>query len=242
MAESNTQERQLSSSGAPQQLTAPYVPFKTFLTAIEVLEQGRPPRLDRSVWPTLAGTTQGALLVAFRFLGLVRSDGAVTGELSELVAAKEAGRKPVLATILVRSYSALQPLAEQTASFQMLQNSMREHGGVQGGTLDKAIRFYLEASLFTGLKQSPLWEKARKTSGSGQRRQRTRRDANPASPTPTSPSGGSTKTVKLRSGGSVTLSITVDAISMSTGDRDWVFGLVDTLNAYEQQDELPLET
>ena len=243
MTESSTQEQERAqrSEGTSPLLTAAYVPFKSFLTAVEVLEQGLPPRLDRSVWPTLAGSTQGALLVAFRFLGLIRSEGTATDELSQLVAAREGAKKPALAAILVRSYPALQPLAEQNASFQTLQESMREHGGVQGGTLDKAIRFYLEASLFAGLKHSHLWEKARKTSGSSQRRQR-RRDGTPAPPPPPTGSGGSTKTVKLRSGGSVTLSVTVDAISMSTKDRDWVFGLVDTLNAYEQQEELPLET
>ena len=37
-----------------KQVRAPvYIPFKTFFTAIETLEPGIPPILDRSVFPTL---------------------------------------------------------------------------------------------------------------------------------------------------------------------------------------------
>ena len=33
---------------------APYVPFKSFQTALEVLEQALPAKMDRSVWPTFS--------------------------------------------------------------------------------------------------------------------------------------------------------------------------------------------
>ena len=41
------------------------------------------------------------------------------------------------------------------------------------------------------------------------------------------------KTINIESGGDVTLSLTVDLVTLSKRDREFVFGLIDSLNGYE---------
>jgi len=40
-----------------------YVPFKTFLAAIEAFERHMPTQIDSSVWPTYSGAIRSQLLV-----------------------------------------------------------------------------------------------------------------------------------------------------------------------------------
>src|SRR5579862_9192764 len=50
---------------------APYIPFKSFMTALDYPNQGLPTILDRTAWPTFSGGLASQMLAAFRFLGLV---------------------------------------------------------------------------------------------------------------------------------------------------------------------------
>ena len=68
---------------------APYIPFKTFLTAVEALEQGLPDDIDRSVWPTFSYNIQTQTVSAFKFLQLIDDEGHVQDGLRTLVAQKD---------------------------------------------------------------------------------------------------------------------------------------------------------
>jgi hypothetical protein len=48
------------------------------------------------------------------------------------------------------------------------------------------------------------------------------------------PASGTTKTIQLKSGGQLTLSISVDLWELSDEDRDFVFGLISTIKAHER--------
>ena len=67
---------------------AAYLPFRTFLSAIESLEHGIPKNIDRTIWRNQSGVTQSQILMAFRFFGLVDDSDQPTELLHELVEKK----------------------------------------------------------------------------------------------------------------------------------------------------------
>jgi hypothetical protein len=215
---------------------APYVAFKTFLTALEVLAQGLPNQLDRSVWPTLSGGIQSQMLSAFRFLRLIDEKGTVQPILRALVEEQE--RRPAnLATILEAQYPKIVALARENASPKQFEDAMGELSGQ--GTLKKAITFFVPAAKYAGIPIPKSWQMRKKRGTGNTSRRRSARekqesksgDLKQRSPR-TMHQEGATKIVALNSGGTVTLSIAVDLISLSVEDRKWLFELIDKLAAY----------
>lgn len=228
---------------------APYIPFKTFLTALEVLEQGYPDQIDKSVWPTFSFGNQTHTLSAFRFLQLIDDEGNVQEGLRRLVHEK-ADRKGILAEILRKRYPTVVALGQSNATSQQLQDTMRNYA-VSGSVLDKAIRFFIQAAEYAGIPLSPLWakQKRRGTSVAARRRQTSRKrprqeahrgqDGGTPAATQEEAPPASAETIELESGGSVTLSVDIDAIRLSLSDRQFVFGLIDKLREYGQRSESP---
>jgi hypothetical protein len=226
---------------------APYIPFKTLQTALDVLSQGLPTQLDTSVWPSLSGGVRTQVLSAFKFLGLINDDGLVQENLQRLVDPGR-DRKLVLREILEQSYPKIVSLGHTNASPAQLSEAMREYG-VTGETLEKAERFFLQAAQFTELQLSPLWKKARRVTTSERRKARSMKPRKPPSreDKEPKPEGGiPTKTrdlmtVELQSGGTVVLGVTVDVTKMSMEDRSFVFDLIDKMRAYENGQRKPLK-
>src|SRR5258706_13929089 len=80
--------------------TSPYVPCKSLETAMVLLRQGLPGKLDKSLFKSASGSIQTQLMAAFRFLRLIDHNDKVQAELKALVAATdEASRKPLLEKI-----------------------------------------------------------------------------------------------------------------------------------------------
>jgi hypothetical protein len=211
---------------SPPPLPAPYVPFRTFLSAVEAFQAGVPNRIDRSVWPSLYGAAQGQLLAAFRFLGLTDEQGAPSQLLGELAAAGPEARQRLLRRVLEKSYPDLIALDLARASPRQLEEAMRR-GGYTGATLRKAVSFFLQAAVYAGL---PLSVLLRKKTRRGELRRAAPRHA-PARP---AAAGGESRTLRLRSGGALTLSMDVKFLELSREDRQFVFGLLDEMTAYEQ--------
>jgi hypothetical protein len=199
----------------------PYVPFKTFLTAIEAFERSLPNQIDRSVWPSHSGATQGQLLGAFRFLGLTDDKDRPSAELRALIERPE-NRPATLRRILESSFRELAPLDLSKASPRQLDEAVRRYG-LSGATHRKAVSFLLHAAAYAGTPLSPLLH--RKTRAPGLRR--------PA-PAPRTASRGESKTIRLRSGGSLTLVMDGRFLDLAKEDREFVFGLLDQMAAYEQ--------
>ena len=211
-----------------------YIAFKTFLTAVETLEQGLPPVIDRSVWPTFSGGLQSHTLNAFKYLGLVDEKGKVQPILEKLVNAKGENRKAIIREIIGEKYKEAIQLGKNNASFQQLQDHFRNYG-VQGGTLEMVVRFFLDACKYTGEKCSPLWAKAKKTM------RRSKREEFPSTgkdttlpPVENKQPKANIQTIQLKSGGTLSLSVVVDLISLSQEDRDWLFKLIDQFKEYEK--------
>jgi hypothetical protein len=150
------------SKSTSQERKPVYIAFKTFLSALDKLEQGVPPKIDRHVWNTFSGSLQSQTFSAFKFLGLIDESGNSQPILQKLIDIKGDSKKTVLREVLEVKYTEAIKLGESNASFQQLQDVLRNYG-ITGGTLDMAVRFFTDACAYTGLKTSPHWTTAKKS-------------------------------------------------------------------------------
>jgi hypothetical protein len=225
---------------------AVYVGWTTFMNAINSLAEGMPSVVDRSVFPGLSGGVQSQLLAGLRFLGLISEDGTPTDDLSALAVTDEDARKSALNDILRTRYAALFALDLTKTTSAMLYDKMAEAYKVSGDTREKAVRWFLAAAQYAGVPLGRFLLTSKAASGGVPRKQRRNgsrsaaavdevEDQGEEAPPPARPGTG--KTVQLKSGGTLTVSATVDMFGVSAEDRTFLFDLIDKLNAYERANE-----
>lgn len=208
-------------------LPPPYVPFKTFLAAIEGFERGVPTQIDRSLWPSYSGAIQGQLLGAFRFLNFMDDNQCPTVRLREMAAAREDRRAPLRAA-LEAHYGTLTALDLGRASPRQFDDAMRQYG-LSGATHKKAVSFFLQAASYAGMPLSALLKQKTRAGGAH------RRAAGEAPAKAAAPQAAGSRSVRLESGGVVAVSVNADLLALSTKDRDFVFELIDRLRRYEHE-------
>lgn len=235
-----------------------YVPFQTFLNFLTKLGQGVPNRIDRSFLNRYYSGAMGSQLVtSLRFLGLVEGeDNRTTAELERLVQ-DETARKQLLAQLLRERY---QPVFTDVgdlakATHAQLEQAFKQLYNVEGDTRRKAISFFVHMAQHTDI---PLSAYIRTANNPGSNRTATRtatkkakarqngtttakpreetttktKEAN-VPPAQNSHANGQVKTITFQSGGSVTLTYTVDLFTIDERDRQFLLGLIDQLRAYE---------
>lgn len=221
----------------------PYLSFRTFWSLIEELtEKPLPPKLDRSMLDRRSGTDQAGLIAALKGFGLIDEDQVVQPSLVELTDAEPEQRKKMLESMLREHYPRQFDISEQPGTEQMLLKSFEEEWGLTGDTRRKAVTFFLHAARHADLELSPHFPNTRAGSGrrSGSRATKSTRTAkrkstaekntDPEAP-PARPKGDS-HTVRLASGGTVSVVVDVDLFALSTDDRDFIIDLVDKLKGY----------
>jgi Family of unknown function (DUF5343) len=215
-------------------LTAPYVPFVTFINALDHLKTiGVPNTIDRAVFPSFSGLMQGQVIGAFKFLGLIDEHGKPSHDLGTLTDAKD--RKAVLKELLKKRYSTLVSLDLTKVSPTTFDKTISEYG-VAGATHQKAKSFFLKVAQYAELPLSPLLTRKTRSSGGGTRRKKTNGEQN-ITKTPhvsNNINPGTTKTITLKSGGELTLSLTVNLFDLIGDDRDFVFGIIDKIQTYQK--------
>jgi hypothetical protein len=236
-----------------QQFKPPYgIAWRTFVNFLDRIaelerEGAAPPRIDRSFLTGLSGNDQSYLMSALRGFGLLgpAPENKVEPTLIELATDLE-GRPVRVANLLKRYYPQVIELAEKKETPAKLEETFRSYG-LSGETMRKAITWYMHAALFAGLPLSPHWATPKParggtTPGSRRGKKGAKKPANDGETnggngggtvTDSSPS----RTVTLASGGHVRLSYAVNLFEVSAEDRQFVLGLIDTMNAYEA--ELP---
>jgi hypothetical protein len=223
--------------------TAAYVAWGTLRNAIEGLAQGVHERIDRTAFPGLSGGAQTALLGALRFLGLITVDGTPTSILHELAVPDEATRKKHLEAIIRERYADVFALNLTKTTPALLEEKMGASYGVSGSTRDKAVRLFLAMLDYLEIPISPLFKRGGNGSVAGTPRRRrgpaTRtKSAEPEPPAPTiapaAVTSGTTRVVKLKSGGTLTVSASLDLFALIPSDRKFVFDLIDKLEEYEK--------
>jgi hypothetical protein len=215
-----------------------YVPFKTFLAAINGLERGIPHQIDTSLWPRYSRAIRSQLLGAFRFLGLIDNQGVPTAALKSLVQ-ERTNRKAILRKILESSYGRIISLDLTRISPRQFDTAMRAYG-MKGETHKKAVSFFLQAAKHSELPMSRLLGKRVRTVGS-RRLARTGPVSNGLPGLAIRASGDgphqTSKTVTLNCGGSLTLNVDGNFFEMLEDDRQLVFELIDKLREYEVRNE-----
>jgi len=227
---------------------AVYVGWTTFKNALDQLAQALPNRIDRTCFPGQAGGVQSQLLAALKFLDLIDDDGKPTRTLQSLADAdSETARREQFKKILESQYSKLFALDLTKTTPGELAETMGAEYGVTGDTRAKAIRFFISAASWLNIPMSKLLLKgtpnAPNGASAGPRRRRT--PSRPRTPSDegaeedddegeeAQPSSGTARTVNLSSGGTLTISVSLDVLRLSASDRQFVFGLIDKLEEYE---------
>jgi len=214
-------------------LPAPYLPFKTFLSSLEPFSQGIPPKIDRTLW-NQSGFVQGLIMNAYRFFHLVDVNSKPAPEFQQLVKSKNEERKAEIGKLIKIGYPEIMMHDLATMTPKMLDELIDKYN-VGGETKKKAITFFLQAAKFADIPLSNfLTEKIRNTTGT-KRRRKAEGETDSRIPRPPSinSSSGSTRSVILADGGTITLTISVDVFSLGKEDREFVFGLIDQLQTYE---------
>jgi hypothetical protein len=225
--------------------TAVYVPWRTMTNTWDALAAHMPNRIDKSAFPGQSGAVQTQLLIAFRFLGLIDADGKPTPALHAVAVADETARKAALKKILESRYADLFALNLMKTTPAEFAEQMTKSYNVSGDTRIKATRFFLAATAYLGIPVSPLLLRDKTKAGgaatkSGQRKRRVKRtdedpedDLDDLDDDP--PSAGESRSVTLKSGGTLTLSASTKFMALSSADRNFVFGLIDKLEEYEKE-------
>lgn len=232
-----------SATAQLERAALPYLPFDTFRNFVEGLE-GRPlpPRIDRSLMAGTAGGTQTLLLAALIHLELIADDRSVLPPFRELVVAESDDRQRLMEQLLRRTYPAAMTLAREHATADQLAECFRSASGYQGSTLRKAITFFLNMAKYAQVDLSPFFRSPAQTPGPRKavgRRPRNSTMAHAATDrqpaVPTVAPVVEARSIDLVSGGTVTISCSVSFLSLSRSDREFVFGLVDSLDGYSAE-------
>lgn len=223
---------------------AVYVAWGTFKNAIEGLAQAIPNRIDKTVYPGLNSAVINQLLTGYKFLGLIDSTGKPTPTLQALAVKDEATRKQQLAALLRHRYADLFALDLVKTTPAELAEKMEKSYSVTGETREKAIRFFLAAVSYLGIEVSSLLKKTVASSSPSTKRKRQgkpkatpQQQANTTTHTPDSNtnSGGSARVITLASGGTLTLSASLNFLALNPTDRKFFSDLIDKLDAYESK-------
>ena len=223
--------------------TAPYLPFKTMLSCIESLAPHVPDTIDKSLFDSQSGAMQSAIMVAFRFLGLIDARGESSAALRKLVDHPE-GRKEELRKLIEQAYPELIALGLAKATPKQLDQAMEQYG-VTGSTHQKAVTFFLQAAIFAGIPLSQYITRRKARMAARRRGAKTRLiefNLAPEEQNDDEQGSSNSRTVALRSGGTVTLGTDFDPFTVSTEDRTFIFNLIDQLAAYERGQEVQDET
>jgi len=217
---------------------AVYISWKTFQNAIEQLSKAELPNvIDKTVFIGMSFSNQNQLFTGMRFLGLIDDKNRPTPDLEALATHDEAARKHKLKEIIQHRYAELFALNLKKTTPDELDKKMAESYGVTGATRDRAVRFFVGAAKYLNIEMSPLL--AGKTANGApraakKRAQRKQTFSSVGAPFNQGESTGTSKTVRLQSGGTLTLSATLDLFALNTEDRKFVFELIDKLNGYQQ--------
>ena len=214
----------------------PYVSYRTLTNLLaEFQAQGIPSRIDRSLMAHKSGTVQSQLLLALKYLGLMKGSGHPTERLRTLVDTEGSRRKALLERILRDSYDFVfsSGFDLETATSNQAEE-LFQSTGASGETVRRSIGFFLAAAREAGIPCSPYIKPHRKTKSSTRKKTLSEEEATPTvDPThPLSKDENESKRLQLRSGGRVALELSLNVFELDKTDREFVFRLIDLLNDY----------
>lgn len=218
----------------------PYLPFRTFLSALDRLAQGMPDEISKECFPTYSGVLQGQIIGALRFFNLIDDSGIPNGDvLGRLVREKTTvSRKRNLVSLLQLGYSDVIKLDLKRLTPSRLDTAFDNYG-ISGDTKRRAKTFFIQAALFSGFELSPFLTRRTRTSTG-----RKRKPSDPVRRIDQKPvSEGfrqdTWESITIQLSGGVTLAVTLTGrlLDLEKRDRDFAFGVIDTVNDYRNQSD-----
>jgi len=225
------------------QETPPYFSGTTFFNFVEAHRRTQPTRIDRSIMGSIAGGDQARILKALRFFDLIDDDGHPTESFKRLRDIEGDEIQGAWAMLLRQAYPYLfSGFNLEKATQGQLEERFREQG-IKGDTVRKAVTFFIAMARFAGLTLSPYFKPVRQRSGRTLKKtpvriakKEARADSKPpqvGDGTPESEGAASAKTIHFRSGGTATLSVSVNVVNLSPADRKALFAWIDAMSEYE---------
>jgi|SRR5579872_1402634 len=227
-------------------LVLPYIAFRTLQDLLKRMDEEEPPaRIDKSYLHTFSGGYQTQVIASLNALGLRDGvTGEVTDLLKSLVSADDSGRKTILGDVIREHYSPLLELGTNATQGQML-DAFKGMGVNAGDTMRKVVAFFLAATKYAGVPVSRHWKtpgvvRSGKRTGSKGSGTGTGYPSEKGPETPSARGGGGTqqanlRSVELRSGGTVTLGLTVDLFALDSTDQEFVLDLVKRVRDYGEK-------
>ena len=225
----------------------PYVSFKTFLNFLDRLEEGGvPQRIDRSYWGEfLAGGLGAQLMVGLRGLGLINGENGEPTPLLEALVSRDSRKQALLELLQARYANIFASVDLNRGTTALLDEAFRKDFKTDGDTHRKVVIFFIHAAQYTGIPVADRFTKRTRNKAGASRRSTRPVNTNgqngastkgehvpPSAPAAEPRTDGNAKMIKLQSGGSVTLTVSVDFFESSTSDRDFVLGLIDQMRGY----------
>jgi len=147
----------------------PYVPFKTFKQVLlDMAGSVVPRRMDSSYWgPGKSGATQASLNSAFKFFGFVNDNKDATPKLDDFVKRLKAKDKDALRELIFEAYQDATGKVNDldSATLGQLRESFKSAYSLDGGMLQKALRFFIHATTDAGVTLSPYITSGTRGSG-----------------------------------------------------------------------------
>ena len=226
----------MTSESAPKSVP-PYIAFGTFTNLIEGMSgTALPPRIDRSLLANHSGGHQAQILSALRYLELIDQQHSVLPSLRALVDEPDKSQG-LMAAIIKRHYGPVLELSAASGTQGQLEELFREMG-VKGSTLRKAIAFFLKACSYADIEVSEHFKVPRVTAATRKPRHKPVTTDAEAVNTADLPN---TKTVQLRSGGSVSIGLNLDLFNLDEHDHAFVMNLVTSVKNYGLEDAAALK-
>lgn len=220
--------------------SVPYVPFPTFITALDYLKvHGIPENINPSVFQNMSGGLTSHLLLALKFFGAIDDKGNPQPSLSDLV--DEKTRKQSMAKLIPQRYAELFTRVDLAkASPASLNDALRE-ANVSGATQRKARAFLIKAAQFSGLPVSAYLTKRTRKSGprvNGSARKIRQVTEDKSTEKQIQPGLWYTKIIHFpQAGGLLTLSGDIDPLNLRGSERDLFYALADLMSDFEAKNE-----
>lgn len=221
----------------------PYMAFQTFWSFTQELsEHDLPPVIDRSLMSSKSGTDQANLLGALKAFDLIDTDNRVQPELAEIATSDAEIRKLALEELVKKYFAAPLEVSAKNGTQAQLVDCFRDAYGITGAdTLRKATTFFLQACRTAGIGVSPHFKSTRASTGGGSKGRKPRKSkvnvdlGTPAPPPPPPNPDEHRVSVALSTGGTMTLSVSVNPLSLRGEDRAFFYDIVDKLTDYQDQ-------
>jgi len=211
----------------------PYLPFGSFLTALDQLAQAVPNLIRKDVFPSHSGLLQGQVISALKFFDLIDEHGMPRGNKLERLALEDTNqRRASLRLLLKAGYAEVIKLDLAKVTPSQLDSAFGAYG-VNGDTKKKAKIFFLQAAKFAELGLSPLLLRRGRAPLSSKKRTPLQqpvsdRQINLAD----NHRSGTSKTIELKSGATLTVTVSGNLLELDSADRELVYGIMDQIRSH----------